>query len=357
LVASQEGLPVAEINALILFADARGITRWANHAEEFARLDRFAVEFSQVLRDAFPAKSFIKGLGDGAMIVRKLPGELDRAGVTALLADTLERITRVGKAFATTCDEFAHSIGHRADLLLGWGIVRGPVQHLREPEEDFVGPNVNKCARLCGIARPFGIVVDQDDFPNLPPSDLKFYEQTRSLTGIAEPVSVWVTKEIATQFLTRESLRHEPEVHVAGQCVEYIRAGKGGRVRILIARRSPARRLYKNLYEGCGGQLAPGETFVDGVRRHFQLEMNIDVHVIEELHRFYEIREAAEPLIPGIRFLCERAGEQEPNSPNHSEVRWVSEKEFSSMPSTEFVPGLQEQVLSLVEEYKRRSRP
>jgi class 3 adenylate cyclase len=336
-----------DVNALVLFTDARGFTSWANNPEVFARLDRFSRAFTEALRRAFPEKRyFLKGLGDGAMIVRELKGEVDSA---ALLRETLPLLAQVEEEFARACVDFAHQIGHRANLNLGWGAVRGPVQRLNDPV-DYVGPNVNKAARLCGIARPFGIVIDRDDFPDAPQSgDLQFFPQSRRLTGIVDEVDVWVTREIATGFLTREKLRTSPEVHIAGQCID---TSKRRGLRILIAKRAPWRRLFRGLYEGCGGQLEASETFMDGVRRHFRLEMNMDVKVLEDIHCFYVIREPEEKLIPGIRFLCERVGDEEPHSDNHSEVRWVSEKEFRSIPADQFVPGLKEQVIDLLARYK-----
>jgi class 3 adenylate cyclase len=342
-----------DTNALVLFADARGFTRWANNPEVFARLDRFAEAFGAALRKGFPEGAyFLKGLGDGAMIVRELGATPDAVPPLRLLRETLKLIAQAQGDFGRACRTFAQSIGHRADLSLGWGIVRGPVQKLSGPPADYVGPNVNKCARLCSIARPFGVVIDRDDFPELPQvRGFHFFPQKRKLAGLEEEVDVWVTEEVASQFLTREKLKQVPEVHVAGQCID---AGSRKGLQILVAKRSPVRRLYPNRYEGCGGQLAAEETFAEGVARHYRMEMGIDVRVLEDLHCFYEIRERGEPFIPGIRFLCEQIGEQEPRSFNHTEVRWVTEKEFRAIPAEEFVPQLKDQVLDLIERYKKR---
>ena len=341
-----------DTNALIIFVDARNFTGWANNPEVFARLNEFAATFNSILRGAFPKREghFIKTLGDGAMIVRRLEGKLNAQTAAALLEGVLGSVMAANEVFTRQCIDFAEALGQPAALRLGWGIVRGPVQALEKPD-DYVGPNVNKCARLCHEARPFGVIVDANDFPLRPEyPGLKFYEQTRKLAGLTEAVEVWVTKEIATQFLTREQLRQRPEVHVAGQCID---TSNRRNPKILIARRLPTRRLYGGLWEGCGGQLAANETFADGVRRHYQLEMRIDVRVLEDVHCFYVIREPNEQIIPGIRFLCERLGDAEPQSPQHSELRWVTEAQFRNMPDEEFIPGLKEQVLQLIERYKR----
>jgi hypothetical protein len=228
----------------------------------------------------------------------------------------------VNEDFDKHCKTFAITIGHATNLQLGWGVVRGAVKVL---EKDYVGSNLNKSARLCDVARPFGIVTDRDDFTTLPSiGDLK--------------------------FVTRERLRETPEVHIAGMCID---TNDRRGVRVLIARRVPTRRLYPGLYEGCGGQLARSETFCAGVERHFRLEMGMSISVDMNIHCFYVIKEADEPLIPGIRFLCHRVGDAEPSSPNHSEIRWVFEQDLRNMDATLFIPGLKDDFLELLDKYHR----
>jgi class 3 adenylate cyclase/ADP-ribose pyrophosphatase YjhB (NUDIX family) len=336
--------------ALVIFTDVRGFTRWAEANEVFVNLDRFVSGFLQILRQRFPEPRYeLKPLGDGALLVSRLDEELRHRDVTRLLAEVLGTIDRVEKDFIEHCQDFSKQVGHSADLRLGWGVVRGKVIRVGE---DWAGHNLNKCSRLCGQARPFGIVIDRYDFPELPKSAHGLTSQLLRLEGIGE-VAVWVTNEIASHFLPRELIRETPEVHVAGTCITEDRQG---RVRLLVARRSPGRRLYPGKLEGCGGQLRYSETFTDGVRRHFSQEMNLDVEVLEPLHVFYEIREPNEPVIPGIRFLCRRVGSNEPWSSNHSELRWVTEEEFQNIPAVEFVGELKTEVIQLLERYRNGKR-
>ena len=207
------------------------------------------------------------------MIVQPLPERLDVDAAGLLLSSTLHTMEQCSKDFNKLCQEFGEQVGHSGNLHLGWGISRGKVKKLKK---DYVGHNVNKAARLCGEARPFGIIVDRDDFPILPADRVQtFFQQERYFKGIDKPVHVWVTKEIATQFVTREFLRETPEVHVAGMCIGV----DDKELRFLLARRSAVRKLYPGLIEGCGGQLARSETFVDAVNRHFRLEMGIEIEV------------------------------------------------------------------------------
>jgi ADP-ribose pyrophosphatase YjhB (NUDIX family) len=149
-------------------------------------------------------------------------------------------------------------------------------------------------------------------------------------------------------LVPREERAHRPEVHVAGMCVGRT---AGGEVRLLIARRAPWREIAGGQYEGCGGQLVAGETFEEGVARHFRRELGIEVRVLSDLHRLYAIRRPGHPTIPGIRFLCEQADAEAPTSARHTEVRWVSGPEFRRIPAGEFAGDLKGEVLGLLAAY------
>ncbi len=335
-----------DMTALVVFTDVRGFTKWAEANEVFANLDHFVTGFLQILRQRFPQPRYeLKPLGDGALVVSELPEQLKVREVTSLLSDVLTTIRRVERDFEKHCEGFSKQVGHSANLQLGWGVVRGKVIRVGG---DWAGHNLNKSSRLCGQARPFGIVIDRDDFPELPKSARGLTSRLLRLQGIGE-VSVWVTNEIASQFLPRELVRETPEVHVAGTCIA---EEKQGAIKLLIARRSRGRRLYPGKFEGCGGQLRYSENFVEGLRRHFSQELNLDVEVLEHFHVFYEIREPNEPVIPGIRFLCRRVGSNEPWSTNHSELKWVTEEEFANMSSEDFVGNLKHEIIQLLVAYR-----
>src|SRR5262249_34858177 len=157
----------------------------------------------------------VKGLGDGAMLVQEIDAATSAKAYAGLLRQTLATIHATEQDFAALCEEFAQKVGQKTDLRLGWGIVRGPVKKFRD---DYAGPNVNKAARLCDAARPFGIVIDASDFTEKPEvASYKFLRQTRKLTGAGD-VEAWVTSEIMSTFVAREKLRQTPEVHIAGTC-------------------------------------------------------------------------------------------------------------------------------------------
>lgn len=332
-------------HVVVLFADIRGFTRWSEGIEAFQYIDEFIDKFYNILDGHFP-DTYLKKLGDGVMIVKKIERDVTSEILVEILAENLDKIKHVEDEFGELCNVFSELRGYSTELRLGWGLVRGVVKTL-DSNDDFIGANINKCARLCGIARPFGIVIEREDFPNLPrDSQYNFVKQIRKLEGIIDDVKVWVTNEISTQLIPREKIRETPEVHVAGLCITI----EEGEIKALIARRNPNRRLFPGLYEGCGGQLAYSESFIEGVKRHFRLEMHIDVDVVEPIHKFYEIIEANEPLIPGIKFLCIHK-EGIPESKNHSEIRWVSEEELKLIHPNEFIPGLKDDFIDFIEKF------
>jgi class 3 adenylate cyclase/isopentenyldiphosphate isomerase len=335
-------------SAVVVFVDVRGFTNWSEANEVFVNLADFVTGFMNILRKRFPpAEWTLKPLGDGALLMTDAAGAPTPKSTSALLKNVLKRVSAVDADFEAHCADFGRRIGHVQQLRLGWGVVRGKVMKVGD---DWAGHNLNKCSRLCDEARPFGVVVDQDDFPDLPQSGFSFVPQVKKLRGIGD-VRVWSSVEVASHFVRREQLREEPEVHVAGTCVRDV----DGELSLLVARRAADRKLYPGKLEGCGGQLRRSESFADGVRRHFDLELGLDVEVLTTFHRFYEVREPDLPLIPGVRFLCLITSDREPRSDNHSEVRWLTEAEFRETPAAEFVGDLKQEVLELVNEYKVRS--
>jgi class 3 adenylate cyclase/isopentenyldiphosphate isomerase len=323
--------PSQPASIVVLFVDIRGFTDWAERVDVFLFLDRFGHDFHAMIEREF--KDFtVKFLGDGAMIVKESALTATTGNLRSTLQRLLRKIASVERKFQRLCEAYATRHGSRVALRLGWAIAKGSAKRV---DDDFVGPDINKASRLCAIARPYGILVDRDDFPQLPASDatFRFVPQVRKLVGIRDDVSVWATDAIASQFLARETLRETPEVHVAGLCFRKER----GILKALLSRRSPNRRLFPNLYEGCGGQLARNESFVDGVKRHYKLELGIDIAVQEDRHTFYLIISPGEGLIPGIKFMC-RYKSGEPTSVNHTEFKWVSREELAAIPDDEFIP-------------------
>ena len=339
-----------DIKALIVFVDIRGFTRWSERVDNATILDEFVLGWYKILKKNF-AKTYIKHLGDGAMIIREMPEKTTSELLKTFLSDTLEKVNKTGEDFDKFCKRLSEEEGTEIFLSLGWGVVKGPIKKINN---DYIGADINKCSRYCEIARPFGIVIDAADFQilsALPKTIANNYsKQTKRLMGIDNNCDVWVTKEIAEQFIPRENQRENPEVHVAGICFKK----ENEKCFVLLGQRAKTRRLYPSLYEGCGGQLAHNEFFHEGVIRHYKTEYHIDVKVHKEIFLLYEININNEPKIPGIRFLCEFVS-GEPSSLNHipPTPRWFSESEFKALPKEKFIPGLKEEITNFFSEYKK----
>ena len=118
----------------------------------------------------------------------------------------------------------------------------------------------------------------------------------------------------------RETKRHELEVHVAPICFRR----NAGEIEVLIAKRSPTRKIYPNKWGCGGGQVHPGENFHDATLRQIKEELGVDVEIIAP-HSCYEILTSDLPQkrIPGIQFICKViSGEPKINSHEHTEWKW-----------------------------------
>lgn len=150
-------------------------------------------------------------------------------------------------------------------------------------------------------------------------------------------------------FKTREQLKRNPEVHIAGICIKEIK----GVIKFLIAKRNPNRDLYPSLYECCGGQLEKNEYFSSGVIRHYLQEMNIKVSVEEDLFHIYSIYDKNQGIIPGLMFLCKHVSGTA-KSKNHSEIKWIKEEELNNIPDPELIPTLKKEIIGLLDQYRKK---
>jgi hypothetical protein len=336
------------VTALIIFVDIRGFSAWSEKVENFNFLDEFSARWYSILNKRFKQEesNIIKFLGDGAMIIHNIEETLDVETLSELITSTLFRIQESTTDFTNLCEDLSIKKGSKIPLVLGWGVVRGDIKQCKD---EFIGAELNKCSRYCDIARPHGIVLDAVDFSEkVIPNDGKFFKQSRKLPGIGES-DVWVTKEIYSQFLKREDLRQSPEVHVAGICFKK----EGEKYFVLLGKRAKTRKLYPGLYEGCGGQLAANESFTSGVKRHYILEYGIDICVFEDIHTFYSINVANNPLIPGVLFLCEYISGK-PQSANHDFLDWIEEDQFNKMEESVFIPGVKNRIKCFFGKYKNQ---
>lgn len=323
--------------SIVIFTDIRGFTQWSENQNIYQYAPELIKQFNDLLEKAFKKgfskDCFIKKLGDGAMIVC----EIEPEQVEKTTKEILNKIDTVTKSFDEACNAFQKLYGQRTDLKLGWGITRGTIK--KTDDNDYLGSTINRAARLCDIARPFGIVVDEYNFIFLKSEN--FEEFDYEIKGINEKVPCLVSKEISRAYVRREQRKECPEVHVAGICYRE----NNGEIEVLLSKRSDDRKIYPGLYEGCGGQLRANEEFTTGVIRHYRAEMGITVSVESENPYLYKIK-TADNLINGLCFKCKYV-EGEPKSQNHSKIKWVKLKDVSSISGDEIIPGLKDEINKL----------
>lgn len=138
--------------------------------------------------------------------------------------------------------------------------------------------------------------------------------------------------------MLREQKQHLIEAYVGGVCF------RGNDV--LLAKRSPARRLYPSLWECGGGQVEAGENFEEAVVRQLREELEV---IVKPLGVFgvYEIStpNLEQTKIPDVKFACEFVryvnGDQPHVSEEHTDWRWQS---VDNLEGFEFIPGVDQDI-------------
>ncbi|MCX6741894.1 MAG: NUDIX domain-containing protein [Candidatus Pacearchaeota archaeon] len=138
----------------------------------------------------------------------------------------------------------------------------------------------------------------------------------------------------------RENGVNKIEVHVAGICFY--------KNKVLVVRRSSAKRLYPSLWECGGGQVNTSENFEEAVKRRIKEELGIIINPIKVLG-IYQIPtpKLEQKKIPGIKFVCEIKsfvnGKTPRISEEHSEFKFLSKEQIESS-TLEFIPGVKEEI-------------
>ena len=184
-------------HAIVIFVDVRSMTQWMSGIASVDMLDDFLTSFYALIRTQFVGVHF-KGLGDGAVLVQCEPVPPHRSATEALLLQVLSRVAAVEQGFASICHTVELHSGHSTRLRLGWGITRGMV-HVLAQQQEFLGMVINEASRLCSLARPYGVVIDREDFPSLPLLSglpFTFKATTRLLDGMSVRMPFWVSQSV-----------------------------------------------------------------------------------------------------------------------------------------------------------------
>jgi len=334
---------MSKYHSIVIFANIRGFTSATEKTAFNDVAQKFICDFLELRDRHFDNTNAEKMTGEGFMLAY----DIDPGSRTDKLNSILSSAEQFTAEFNNVVEAVSGDIATDVNFDLGWGISRGVTYETGD--RDRFGSIINIAAHLCDCARPHGFVISAEHFKERPghTPDGTWHQTNQFIPGYNTPHKVWESNTPHQEVQSREHRKESPEVHVAGTCIRK----SGDKTTILLIRRSQKRKLFKGLWDGCGGQLRYSETFGEGIARHFLTELNVAVRPFETIHRLYNIREPNEPVIPGLRILCEHISGEPYIEPNYSESRWVTLDELKAMNDAEFMPGFKEQAVSLVGEF------
>lgn len=304
---------------IIIFLDMRGFTRLAERAEVALAMEDFLDPFYSLLMEYFQGSS-IKYLGDGAMVLIK-EQELD---------SILENIFSLRQRFDKQWQSFTEKRGIEAYTGLSFGVARGPVLQISQNTQDptislfdYVGSRINLASRLCSFARPQGIVVHRESFPNLPIQYEEVFNAAvfKNIPGLEKKdVRCWVEKTVEMPMDDGAIQLMKTEVHVSGLA---FRDGK-----LLLCQRGPKREIDPSKWSGPGGKILPNSSFEDSLRDIFQKEVGIYVDRILLIDTYF----IDKVQIPGLIFYCQ-VSQGEPTTKDKQDIaaRFFAEKDVEKI--------------------------
>jgi class 3 adenylate cyclase/8-oxo-dGTP pyrophosphatase MutT (NUDIX family) len=348
--------------AMAIFVDLRGFTKWSNLSAVAPHLQNFMIDFYNIFYHMKGEDNtwYFKPNGDGVMIVRS--SESDHQPLNSYLEDFLNnKIPYIYQRYKTFRQEYHVIMRCDIPLNLGFGISAGLVYRVEYPIAngvsliDFASSTLNTAARLCDQARPEGIVIDADAFPGWLPSNSDSYKPCKvSLKGLSDDIPVWVSYDLFKTPAPRELRRvFNQEFHVGTVCYD------PSRELLVLAKRQNNRELFPGLWETGGGQIYEGEDIMEAAKRLAESEFALKINEVGNASFIpYKIIHKGR-IIPGIKVLCLFENDQNPkliDNRQHSEVRLVSPNSIkleNEWPSTKMIPKSKNDILSLLNSFKR----
>lgn len=315
----------------IIFVDIRGFTKLCDSGFTILTINEFLGEFRSLVEKCFE-NAQIKHLGDGSMILME-EKELD---------DILERIMRLRRDLQSLCNAFSKKKGIDLNLKLGFGLTKGDVIEIVEEHKsgnivvkDYIGPKINLASRLCGLARPSGVIVHKESFPQMPRKFATKFKlvQIRNIHGLERysEVRCFVEKTVELPNSLTEIRTMNIEVHVTGLCFHN---GK-----LLLCRRASDRDIGAAKWAGPGGKVLPNYSFEDSLRDIFKREVGIEICDLKLIGSYF----IESHRIPGLVYYCRISkGEPFDADKQNSEVCFFSREEITRvmpqlLPSMDFI--------------------
>jgi molybdenum cofactor biosynthesis enzyme MoaA/class 3 adenylate cyclase/ADP-ribose pyrophosphatase YjhB (NUDIX family) len=312
----------------IVFVDIRGFTKLCDDSSMILSVNDFIEKFYSSVEEHFEnAKT--KYLGDGSMIL------IDDESIGSIL----ERIMSLRRAFQRFCRDFSKEKGVAIDLNLGFGLTKGDVIEISKEQKfaniilkDYISPKINLASRLCGLARPYGIIVHKESFPKLPRKlegkfDLVEMKHIHGLERHSE-MRCFVEKTVLLPTEATEITKMNIEVHVTGLCFHN---GK-----LLLCKRGADRDIGATKWAGPGGKILPNTSFEDSLKDIFKKEVGIEICDPRLIDSYF----IDSHKIPGLIYYC-RIFQGKPFDADNqnSEIRFFSMNEMSQI-SSDLLPSM-----------------
>ena len=307
------------VSKTIIFIDIRGFTKACENPHLNLCLNDFLHEYYTVVEEHFE-NSLVKYIGDGAMVITS-----DNIDVVIDKLRTIRReFERIWRHYKSEGAIDAH------DLLLGVGITKGYLIKIDiktrkgTTVEDYIGSRINLAARLCGFARPHGIVIHKESFHDLPErfvTDFKI-SVLKNLPGFEaqDDIRCWAEHQVD---ITQGAMRVQQinvEVHVTGLPF------KDGK--LLLCQRSPTREIAPLKWAGPGGKLLNNQSFEQSLTNIFRNEIGAEIGNLHAIDTYYIKGQD----IPGLVYYCDIVGGDPTNHDGQSHaIRYFDREELMDM--------------------------
>jgi molybdenum cofactor biosynthesis enzyme MoaA len=286
----------------IIFIDIRGFSKASTEVTDFNLLvKKFINDYYESITNNFQ-NDFIKYMGDGAMIISELTD----------ISQILERCYNIINDFSSIIKKYVELTN--SSLSLGFGITKGFVQEIENPLSnkhlvlrDYVNNKINLASRLCYHARPNGIIILNESFPDpIPEPYSKSFTSTifKKIKGFEskDEIRCWIDNNvIPSETDVTEVLKIDSEFHVTGFCFFDDE--------LLLHKRPVGKEIAPLKWAGPGGKINSKMSFEEGLKIKFKEITGLNIKEITLLDTYF----IDDQKIPGIIYYCE-VDEIEPNS-------------------------------------------
>lgn len=183
-------------HVIAICVDIRGWCAWGNQVAAVPAAVPLVEGLYAACGGVFP-HAWRKTLGDGLLLVAEQEAPATAGATLELQQRLVTRMDQVEAAWYQHCLTISQQYGLAVPCPLGWGVSRGAVTYISK-RDDYLGQAVSLACRLCGLARPAGVVMDALAFPGDPKgfSPRAWRRTGLTVKGWPAPCPAWVSGEI-----------------------------------------------------------------------------------------------------------------------------------------------------------------